>query len=197
MTDDAGVMVRAVRVDTPTRRRLTIDDVLRGLESGAIDPDARFELIDGEIIDMPYEGPLHANLKSEIIAFFARHLEGRRKLMTESVLVLSPDETPVPEMSVYERGATARPMDIGQLHLVVEVADSTLRYDLTTKRSLYERFGIPELWIVDARGEQTLIYRLTSKGAYGEPERVPFGDILRPHRLPEIEIRIDELPVNA
>jgi Uma2 family endonuclease len=42
--------------------------------------------------------------------------------------------------------------------LVIEVSDSTLRYDRDDKVPLYARHGVPEVWIVDVQGERLLVY---------------------------------------
>ena len=43
--------------------------------------------------------------------------------------------------------------------LVVEVADTTLRYDLEIKRPLYARAGVAELWIVDIDRRELHVFR--------------------------------------
>jgi Uma2 family endonuclease len=52
------------------------------------------------------------------------------------------------------------------LHLVVEVADSTLNFDLTTKAALYARAGIAEYWVLDVSGRRLIVHRLPQSGKY-------------------------------
>jgi len=63
---------------------------------------------------------------------------------------------------------------IADVLLVIEVADTSLRYDRTVKLRLYARAGIPEYWIVDANTETIEIYRSPSSERY--------ADLLRPSR---------------
>ena len=49
-----------IALDAPERHRFTLDDVIAMREIGVIHPDARVELLDGEIIDRASEGKLHA-----------------------------------------------------------------------------------------------------------------------------------------
>jgi Uma2 family endonuclease len=62
---------------------------------------------------------------------------------------------------------------------VIEVSDSTLRYDREVKVPLYARHGVPEIWIVDLQNDQLLVYGSPSAGVYGKhtsttrPDSVP------------------------
>jgi Uma2 family endonuclease len=62
--------------------------------------------------------------------------------------------------------------------LVVEVADTTLRYDLSTKLPLYARAGVPEVWVVDLEGGRVLVHRKPQGEAYGEVEALGPGEVL-------------------
>jgi Uma2 family endonuclease len=54
--------------------RFTVDDVRAMMDAGIIDPDSRFELIDGEIIDTPSEGAPHMSAKNAMNLWFARRV---------------------------------------------------------------------------------------------------------------------------
>ena len=55
--------------------------------------------------------------------------------------------------------------------LVIEVADTTIDYDLGTKVPLYERAGVPEVWVVDREGRQVHVFRQSeSKPGYRSAE---------------------------
>ena len=49
---------------------------------------------------------------------------------------------------------------------MIEVSDSTLRYDRDVKAALYARHGVPDLWIVDVRHSQLLVYGSPADGEY-------------------------------
>ena len=52
--------------------------------------------------------------------------------------------------------------------LVAEVADTTLCADLTIKRDLYARAGVPEYWVLDVTGSRLIAHRKPAGGAYAE-----------------------------
>jgi len=53
-------------------------------------------------------------------------------------------------------GAHPGPDDI---YLLVEVADTSLEYDRTTKLPLYARHGVREVWLVDLRHDVVEVHR--------------------------------------
>ena len=52
------------------------------------------------------------------------------------------------------------------LHLVVEVSDTTLRTDLDFKADLYARAGIPEYWALDPASSRLHVHRNPLSGQY-------------------------------
>ena len=77
--------------------------------------------------------------------------------------------------------------------LVVEVSSpSTRTLDLTTKKALYERVGVPEYWYVDLEAERVELYR-AGPGGFGSPSIVGRGGSLTPPHLPGFRIAVDEV----
>ena len=77
--------------------------------------------------------------------------------------------------------------------LVVEVADTTLRFDLGTKMPLYARSGIAEAWVVDLREQAVRVFRDPSENGYRTSFTVTVGDALGIHALPGLVIAVTEL----
>ncbi len=146
----------------PCRHRLTVSDFHRMGEAGIFAAGDRVELIDGEVIDLPPIGALHA----AIVDRLARHL-GRS--VGESVVVhcqnpIRLDDVSEPEPDI----ALLRPRADGYMSahpgpedvlVVIEVADTSLAYDLGVKVPLYARHGIPEARVIDAATRQTRFLR--------------------------------------
>ena len=74
--------------------------------------------------------------------------------------------------------------------LVVEVAESSLRYDLQVKLPLYAQAGVPEVWVVDLEGKRVLVHRKPEGGGYREAEALGPGARLSFHG---VEIPAEEL----
>jgi len=61
------------------------------------------------------------------------------------------------------RSTSPQPED---LELVVEVADTSLTFDLTVKAALYARAGIVEYWVLDVSGRRLVVHRDPQDGKY-------------------------------
>ena len=131
-------------------------------ETGILRPADRVELIDGEIIDRSPIGALHA----AIVDLLARHF-GRRSgeavfVRCQNPLRLDDMSEPEPDIAILRPRAdfyTSAHLGPADVLLVIEVADTSLVYDLGDKVPLYARHGIPEVWVIDAATRRTHVFR--------------------------------------
>jgi Uma2 family endonuclease len=108
----------------PRRHRLTVADYYRMGEAGILAPDARVELIDGEIIDMAPIGPPHAGTVNRLVRLPGHAVSDRGVLLVQNPLVLSrhsapqPDLAQAPKPAVQPRNSTAaaRPARLTSSH---------------------------------------------------------------------------------
>jgi Uma2 family endonuclease len=86
----------------------------------------------------------------------------------------------------------------GDLALVAEVSDATLRDDLHTKAALYARADIPEYWVLDVPTRRLFVHRNPVAGNYAETVAYAETDTIAPLAAPEAAVRIaDLLPPSA
>jgi Uma2 family endonuclease len=151
------------------RHRLSVDDYYRMAEMGVLAPDARVELIEGEIIDMSPIGSRHGGTLGFIHRQLAEAVGKSAMLLSQSSLRLDRWNEPQPDLMVLRPRPdfyrTSHPMASDVL-LLLEVSDSTLRYDRQVKVPLYARHGVPEVWIVDVTGNELHCLRSPQNGAY-------------------------------
>ena len=158
-----------------TKHRLTVDDYYRMAEVGVLAPDARVELIDGEIIDMPPIGSPHSGTTALLLHRFVDAVGKAAIVMPQSTLILGRYSAPEPDLVLlrsradFYRRATATAEDV---LLVVEVSHSTFPYDSKVKAPLYSRHGIPEMWIVNLRHREFLRMRQPRLNGYAEIETI-------------------------
>lgn len=138
------------------------------------DDNLRRELIDGELFVTASPITRHQRAVTKLVVhlFNYQQTHGGEVLPAPMDVVLSDDNVVAPDvifiradhMEVLgESYVTAAP------DLVVEVSSpSTRRTDLTRKRDLYQRFGVPEYWFVDLEADRVEIYRLVD-GRYPAP----------------------------
>ncbi|MFM8292051.1 MAG: Uma2 family endonuclease [Planctomycetia bacterium] len=158
-----------------SRHRLTVADFHRMGETGILRPDDRVELIHGEIIDMSPIGSLHAALVARISMTFSQHVGDRAVVWTQNPVAIDDVSQPQPDVAVLRprpdcyAAAHPRPADV---LLVVEVADTTLAFDLAVKVPLYAAAGIPETWVIDAATLRTHRFRQPAGGRFTAEETI-------------------------
>jgi Uma2 family endonuclease len=163
----------------PRRHRITVDEYHRMGEIGVFAPDARVELIEGEIIDMPPIGSKHGSVVDRLTYLLGRAVADHAIVRVQGAVRLSQITEPQPDVILLNPRTDfywhEQPTGHDTL-LVIEVSDSTLRYDSTIKVPLYARLGVPEVWIVDLQNDRLLIFESPSDGRYtGERVETSLG----------------------
>ena len=147
--------------------RWTVADVRRMIDSGGFEHPERFELVDGLILEkMGQSEPHRIALRLAIEALslvFAKDLS----VIAGSPLALAIESEPEPDLMVVPRGLR-RDLTTADVRLILEVADTSLRKDRTTKAALYARHGIPEYVILDVAARRAEIRRKPEGEAWGE-----------------------------
>jgi Uma2 family endonuclease len=151
------------------RHRLKADDYRRLGELGVLAPELRVELLDGEIIEMAPIGSRHWAMVMRLDELLKQAVGKRAFVAVQTSFRLDDYSEPEPDIALFRRRddfyAGALPTPLETL-LVVEVADSSARYDREVKLPLYARCGVPELWIVDLDAKLLRMYREPSGGDY-------------------------------
>lgn len=173
--------------------RFTLDDVFKMIEAGIIDEDERVELIGGELVRMSPQNAPHAIAKSFLAKVILRQIGDEANLIIDSTLKLAPEDAPEPDLYLYPPGLKLRDARGADLLLVIEVADSSLRRDLKLKAALYADHGIPEYWVFEIDSRRTHVHRLQD-GRYGRPTVEAPTTILMPRLLPQLRLRMADLP---
>lgn len=159
----------------PTRHLLTVDDVLRMVEVGIIDEGARIELIEGELIDMAPIGAPHMGKVNRLTKLFVLAFGDDAIVSVQNSVKLSDITLPQPDFTILKAAPDEyqkRMPTVADVVLVVEVSDSTLRYDRRRKMPLYARHGIPEAWIVDVVNERILRFLEPRADGYGREDEL-------------------------
>jgi Uma2 family endonuclease len=148
--------------------RLTVDQVYDLTAAGVFAENEHFELIDGEIVPMAAaKADWHEIMKSRLTRALARSLPDDLRLFVEPSVTLSPIRLLEPDLAVWTKGGMPRQVRGPDLVLVIEVADSSLGYDLRVKAPLYAEHGVRDYWVVDAVRQTVRVHRDVIDGRYG------------------------------
>ncbi len=180
----------------PQPHPISVREYFRMGETGVLDPEARIELIEGELFDMSPIGPPHSGKVNRLIRLFSRIIGDRAIVSVQNPTVLGDLSAPQPDLALLRRRedfyeqAHPGPEDI---LVLVEVADSTLAYDRNRKLPLYARFAIPEVWLVDVAGKALVIHRDPEGGKYKTKFRVRNLSRVGIAALPHVELDLRSL----
>jgi Uma2 family endonuclease len=178
------------------RHRITADEYHRLGDAGVLAADARVELIDGEVIDMAPIGSRHWSVVNRLHRLLERAVGDRAVVSSQSSLRLGSHSEPQPDLALFKPRddfyAGALPTADDAL-LLVEVSDSTARYDIEVKLPLYARHRVPELWIVDLDAGLLRSYRRPDGDHYAEVGETASPGISAIAALPGISIDLTRL----
>ncbi len=179
------------------KRFVTIDEYHRMGEQGAFPPDARVELIRGEIVEMSPIGPAHAGSVRRFIRNFSARLSPFAIVDAQNPVELRDQESePQPDITLLrlqdDLYSTATPTP-GDTLLVVEVAESSLSFDRRVKMHLYAEAGIPESWLVDLNSETLFVYRQPTPEGYQDVRAYQRGESVSPEAFPNVSFTLEEI----
>ena len=149
--------------------KITVDEYYEMARVGLIDPDARVELIEGEIVATAPIGTPHGYVVDVLTDRLAVVVHGRALLRVQGALRLSNQTELMPDLSLLRLPSEqyrAKQASASDALLVIEVSDTTVRKDTRVKIPLYARHGVPEVWIVDLRKQCFRFYRDPLNGEY-------------------------------
>ena len=188
--------------EKPRRKtRWTYDEYYRMADAGVF-RDRHVELINGEIIEMPPQGEPHyvtilLSAKAVQAAFGNGYV-----VRTQAPLRTGVDEEPEPDLAVVigdirDTLSTGRPRSA---LLVIEVAITTLDFDLGEKAEIYAGAGIEEYWVLDVEGRRLHVHRRTIPDTalprgrrYSQIEVLDESASATPLAMPNRSIRISDL----
>ena len=189
-------MTAAMQRDLVRRHRLSVEEYFRMAEVGLLAPEARVELIEGEIIDMAPIGHRHTSVISWLHGRFARELVGQVCIWNQGTLLLSASTAPQPDLILlkYRKDEYRRsPPSPDDVLLVVEVSESSLHHDRKVKVPLYARHSIPEVWIVDVTAPRIYFFRTLQAGRYTHISSTPAPRRICLHALASASIDLTGL----
>ena len=174
------------------RRAFTVAEILCMQDIGIIGEDERFELLEGDIVLMQAKNFAHERIKLALNRLLSRALPETLQLGVETTLYLSDRTFLEPDLTVFAMMNTEHVRGSDVL-LAIEVAHTTLRYDLGCKAELYARYGVRELWVIDAQTLQTHRHRTPTDGHWGTVDLLDGGAVLTHPSAPGFSIVLADL----
>jgi Uma2 family endonuclease len=179
------------------RKRFTVEEFHRMAEVGLLKPDDRVELIEGEVYEMSPIGDQHIGAVIALTDAFApltvqggAHVSVQNAVLLNRITEVYPDITLLRRRQDHYRSHKPGPLDV---LLLVEVSDTTLRFDLQVKVPLYARANIAEVWVVDLQDQRLLVHRDPTSDTFASVRTYSRGESVAPLDFPEFVIAVSDV----
>ena len=164
-------------ITEPRPFSLTAADYLRLIDADAFG-DAHVELVDGVLIEMAPANTKHGRMMMVLARLLDNDYAGSGYELFGDIITLFDDSNVrAPDIAVVDRdigeNLTLEPEDI---LLAVEIAHSSLPFDLGRKRIDYASAGIRHYWVVDVEGRRVHTYADPQGSDYAAIAEFPFGE---------------------
>lgn len=174
------------------RHKFTIDEVL-GMTAQGLVPK-RAVLLDGEIYDMPSEGDRHIEVTMMLARRLIEALDGTAYFVSvQGTLLLSAHNAPSPDLYVLSGGPPRGEVPAERILLVIEVADTSLRDDLTASASRYARHSVRDYCVVDLNARAIHVHRDPADGLYRSVVTHNAGTRVQPLLIPDFALDVDRI----
>jgi Uma2 family endonuclease len=181
--------------DGLTRWRWTVAEIAKMTVDGYFRDDERFELVGGEIVPMSPKGIRHEAIRGALAFHFSRQAPDGVFVVSEPQFNLSDDTYLNPDVLVHPWAMATAKVRGSDALLVVEVADTSLRYDLNTKAPTYATYGVREYWVVNAGTLTTIVHRRPSGKVWGFVDEVAPDCTLTASLVPAISVSLNALEI--
>ncbi len=192
---DAGIITEGEQaVVLAGTRRFTMDECLAMVKVGILRKEERIELLDGEIIVMAPIGDYHVGGTTWLTRLLIQALGDRALVQPQCPIYLNDRSAPQPDIAVVRwrpvtESSRSFPPDV---YLVIEIADSSLRYDSGPKLARYAAAGIPEVWVANLRARAVTAYTTPVGSAYTIVRTYRSGDSISLGAFPDVSLAVDD-----
>jgi len=172
----------------------TRDEYDRLVAAGAFHPEARIQLIQGEIVEMTPQSAAHATTLRRLQRAMETVFREGHDVRAQLPLALGDQSEPEPDIAVVPGSLDDyRARHPSTAALVVEIADTTLDFDRSRKQEMYARAQIPEYWIVNLVDRVLEVYRDPQGSTYRTVLRLSVGGTIAPLAAPAASLKISDL----
>ncbi len=177
----------------PRRLRFTVDDYYKMIEMGMIDNYEKAEIIDGEMVPKMTIGDRHAVIVNRLNVLFIRQLSDKCVVSSQNPLRMGEFDEPEPDFVIADltKYDGKRHPTPAETILVVEVADTSLRYDRDKKLPMYAEAGIQEVWIVNLRNDVIEVHQQPSVGVYQIVKIFKPGEAIESSVIPDLKMEVN------
>ncbi len=197
VTPESGrSILLSMATETILKKLFTVDEYHRMSEVGILPHNKRFDLIRGEILEMPPAKPPHSGRVNRLTHLFTSRLGESIVLSVQNPSSIDDMSEPVPDLTLLKPRAdfyTENHPAPSDVLLVIEVSNTSLRFDTKVKAPLYAEAGIREYWVLNIPRNVLEVRSEPADGLYTRHEILKHGQSVSPRAFPEISFRVEEI----
>ncbi len=179
------------------KKHLTNLDEWRRLgEANIFPPGSRVELINGEIIEMAPIGSNHSGQINRLTQLLVHLVAKQAVVSIQNPVQLGDLSEPEPDLMLLKPNTdfySSQHPQAKDVLLLIEVADSSLKFDQNQKLRLYALHNIPEYWLLNIKDSCIEVYRQPHDGVYAEKTTLRAGDKITLSQLNNISLNIADI----
>jgi Uma2 family endonuclease len=177
----------------PERRRPITRVEYHAMGQAGLFENEHVELLDGVIVKMSPRSREHDSIVERLSEYLLPPLVGRARVRIQLAFVASPYSEPEPDVAIVPKNEQRHLDHPGHANLLIEVAFTSLRFDRSTKASIYARAGVPAYWIVNVA--ERCIEAYAKPQAEGYAERLVFksGERISVPGFPDVTLAVDNV----
>ena len=179
----------------PRRLRLKVDDYYKMIELGMLEDYEKAEIIEGELIQKMPIGDKHASVVNNLNRILVKSVSDEILVSIQNPVRISDYNEPEPDvvladLSKFDGKRHPRPAEV---LLLIEVSDSTVKYDRDKKLPLYAEAEIAEVWIVNLPSEIVEVHTKPKFGLYQLVKIYNRGESVKSEAIQNLEIEVEKI----
>ena len=166
------------------------------IDSGLLTPADKVELINGQLFKKMSIGSKHNRMVTTLLRLLLQKLGERAVVISQGPVALHEYSEPEPDIAVVRPPEIAydlRHPEPADVFFLIEVADSSLRFDREAKVPLYAACDIPECWLVDVNAQTITVFTQPEGASYRASTEYKSGDTITLSMFPDVQIALAEL----
>lgn len=193
------LLVKSLAIDslTSSLRSWTVDEYYQMAKTGILHPDEKVELIAGQILrNMTPQGSFHAAAITRTNRLLNQPAQPRFLVRSQLPIHLDNRSEPEPDVALVKRDRLDyddRHPKAEDVYLIIEIADSTLKTDLTLKKQIYAEANIADYWVLDLTKRQLYVYRQPTSEGYQQEQILSEQDNISPLFFSDLQFKIGEM----
>ena len=179
------------------RLHWTLDDFDRLTELGVFGEMDHIELIRGEFVPMSPKGNRHERVRHELTKWLNKRLPELAELSIELGWRPNAQTYLEPDILIFRTGCEVPEVPPGHVLLLIEVAHSSLAWDLGPRAVEFARLGVQCYWVVNAATLDVRSYETPMPDGYQLVSDHRPDELVTPPLIPELALRMADLGIDG